>query len=125
MIGRLFDQLNPEVLDDLILKLDWLDLGRGEILCHQGEDGDSLYILITGRLRAIVGFGSNQEREVGEISPGETVGEMAMITGEPRTATIVALRDSCLVRLLKSDFDALIKRHPEVLLALSGALWLY
>lgn len=119
VIGNLFDQLDAAALDDLLQKLNWIELGRGEVLCKQGEAGESLFILITGRLRAIVGYNTKQEREVGEISPGETVGEMSMITGEPRTATIVALRESRLVSLLKSDFNALVKLHPEVLLSLS------
>lgn len=117
--SKFFNALNEAALDDLLKKLVWLELKRGEVLCKEGEAGDCLYLLLTGRLKALVEAGTSSEREVGEISQGESVGEMSLITGETRNATILAVRDSTLVKLVKPDFDQLVLQHPEVLLSLS------
>ncbi|WP_347157829.1 patatin-like phospholipase family protein [Pontibacter chitinilyticus] len=118
-LAHLFPNLEEHVLDDLLQKFRWRSLKRGEVLCREGDAGDSLYLLVSGRLKALIGADTPHERQVGEVSQGECVGEMALMTGEPRTATIQAARDCTLVQLLKSDFDTLISLHPQVVLSLS------
>ncbi|RNI21981.1 patatin-like phospholipase family protein [Rufibacter latericius] len=119
LICTQFSQLKEPVIDELLLKFSWVELNRGEILCHEGEVGDCVYLLVSGRLKAWVNFNTREAREVGEIAQGESVGEMALITGEARTATITAMRTCMLAKLLKSDFDDLVALHPEVAVTLS------
>ena len=73
-------------------------LEAGEVLFRQGDLGDSLYVVVTGRVRMLAGE-PGHEHALGELGPGELLGEMALLTGEPRAATIVAVRDSELYRL--------------------------
>lgn len=115
----LFHALNDEAHHKLMTKLKWVEMRGGDVLFRQGEEGDSLYILITGRLKALVNGNGEHEREVGEISQGECVGEMALITGEARSATICAIRDCMLVRLSKEDFQDLLAQHPEIAVSIS------
>ena len=89
----------------------WLALGRGELLCKQGDPGDQLYYLAGGRLRVAVRDGHGVERNVGEVVAGEYVGETSILTGEPRSASVYALRDSELLVLDKETFDALQSRE--------------
>lgn len=96
----------------------WLQLTAGETLMRQGEAGDALYLLVSGRLRVYIEDGDGQ-RVVREISRGEVVGEMSLITDEPRSATLVAIRDSVLVSLGKEDFAHLQAASPQVTLALA------
>ena len=96
----------------------WLPLSAGETLMRQGESGDSLYLLVSGRLRVYIER-DGQRRVVREISRGEVVGEMSLITEEPRSATLVAVRDSVLVSLGKEDFAHLQAISPAVSLALT------
>lgn len=96
----------------------WLPLAAGETLMRQGEPGDSLYLLVSGRLRVYIER-DGQRRVVREISRGEVVGEMSLITEEPRSATLVAIRDSVLVSLGKQDFEHLQAISPAVSLALT------
>ncbi|KAA3437046.1 patatin-like phospholipase family protein [Rufibacter hautae] len=119
LISARFPQLKEPVVEELLLKFNWVELNRGEVLCHEGEVGDCVYLLVSGRLKAWVDFNTRDAREVGEIAQGESVGEMALITGEARTATIVAMRTCMLAKLLKSDFDELVAHHPEVAVTLS------
>jgi CRP-like cAMP-binding protein len=93
----------------------WETLPRGAILMRQGESGDSLYFVVSGRLRV---FGLRDDGEqvgIGAVGPGETVGEMALLADEPRSATIEALADCELLRLSKAGFDRLISEHPKAM----------
>ncbi len=119
LIQAQFSHLQEPVLEELLLKFRWVEFPRGEILCREGEVGDCVYLLVSGRLKAWVDFNTPEARGVGEIAQGESVGEMALITGETRSATIVAMRTCMLAKLLKSDFDELVAHHPEVVVTLS------
>jgi NTE family protein len=73
-----------------------------------GDAGDSMYLVLAGRLRVFLPDGGGR-RAVGEMTRGQFIGEMSMYTDQPRTATLIAIRDSVLVRLDKSDFPALLE----------------
>jgi CRP-like cAMP-binding protein len=74
-----------------------------------------MYILISGRLLARITDEDGSQIVVGEITPGESVGEMAMFTGESRTADVVAVRDTALVKFSKAGFDRLMDKYPHVI----------
>ena len=118
----LFGQLTPEALADIGSAFRWLRIARGERLFAQGDRGDTLYLLVSGRLQVQVDSGLGQDKVVGEIVPGETVGEMALLTGETRSATVVALRDSVLEACDRPDFERLTTRYPGLLRHLSRFL---
>jgi predicted acylesterase/phospholipase RssA/CRP-like cAMP-binding protein len=91
----------------------WLDLERsftrvtveaGEVLFREGDVGDSLYAIVTGRVRMLVGE-PGAERAIRDLGPGELIGEMALLTGEPRTATVAAVRDTELYRLTADSVE--------------------
>ena len=85
----------------------------------QGEPGDSMYLSISGRLRAYVNDEEGVPRMVREMGRGQVVGEMSLYTDEPRSATVVAIRDSVLVRLAKPHFAELLASGSQVSLALT------
>jgi NTE family protein len=105
-------------IEALRAKLRWRQLAGGQTLMSQGEQGDALYLLVSGRLRVYVEE-DGQRRVLREIPRGEVVGEMALLTDAPRSATIVAIRDSVLVSLDKVDFAQLQSSIPSVTLALT------
>jgi len=119
ILPKLFGQLDEATLRDTVANIEWVHLKRGERLFRQGDRGDSLYIVISGRLRAVVESGSGTEQVVGEITPPESVGEMALFTGEDRSASIYAIRDSDLVKFSKSEFERLIERYPLALMQIT------
>jgi NTE family protein len=94
--------------------LQWVEVAAGETLIEQGADGDSAYLTISGRLRVYVAADGAPPRMVRELSRGEVIGEMSLYTGEPRSATVIAVRDSVLVRLGKEHFESLIISYPQV-----------
>src|SRR4051812_47598980 len=98
-VSPLFRELDPSALHELSLETSPVHLGGGETLLREGEAGDALYVVVSGRLSVIVGA-----TPIAEVGRGETVGEMALLTGAPRSATVLAVRDTVLLRLSKDSF---------------------
>jgi NTE family protein len=101
---------------------DLLAIPAGHILFEQGDKGDDLFILRSGSLGVYMPQPSGHLRLLALIRSGETAGEMAVISGEPRSATVIAIRDSELLRLSKEKFDQLIKGKPTLLEGLNHLL---
>jgi predicted acylesterase/phospholipase RssA/CRP-like cAMP-binding protein len=119
VLPRLFGSLDAALLEEMEGCLEWLHLGRGEILFHQGDPETGLCILLSGRLQAAVYQADGGVRIVGEVAPGETVGEMGLFTGEPRSAEVKAVRDSELVKLSPAAFRRLADRCPQAVMEIS------
>jgi len=102
--------------------LEWVEVAAGQTLMAQGEAGDAMYMSISGRLRAYVRDEDGVEHMVREMARGQIIGEMSLYTDEPRSATVVAIRDSVLVRLGKPQFLQLLQHSAQVGVALTRQL---
>jgi len=119
IIESYFDQeLHPQLLEQLETRV----LRGGEWLFRQGDAGDSLSFLVRGRLQAWVEpeDSNGQPRLLGEIVPGESVGEVGLLSGEPRSASIQAIRDSLLIHIDRRMFESLAERYPALVVKLAG-----
>jgi NTE family protein len=115
----LFRDLDQRLKDALIETIEWFALPGGTTLFEDGDTPDALYFVINGSLGAYQTTPDGFRRLVGRIASGETVGEMALISGKPRSATVVALRDTELARVPRSAFEQLMLSHPQGLLRIS------
>ena len=97
-----------------------LEIAGGDVLMSQGDAADCLYVVISGRLSARVDRADGTSYRAGHVGRGEVVGEMALITQEPRAATVVAERDTQLLRLPTAAFDRLVASNPASLRAIAG-----
>ncbi len=115
VLQKEFGGMDATTWETLAPRIRWLQMAAGEILCREGESADTMYVVLSGRLRA-----SRQtegvDRPLGEISRGETVGEMALLSGGIRTATVRAMRDCVLAGLDRAGFVALARFSPESVL---------
>jgi NTE family protein len=111
----LFHGLDGAALRAIADDLEWQSLPGGRVLFCEGEEADALYVLLSGLLGAYRQHGE-VERQIGLIEAGETVGEMALLSGQPRVGTVRALRDCELVRLSRAAFDRLAHAHPKATL---------
>ena len=93
----------------------YLTLEPGDVLLRHGERGDDVYFVLSGRLRAQ----TDATTILGEIGRGEPVGELAMFTGEARSATIVALRRTVVARISRDLIERAIAHRPEMALKLT------
>jgi len=98
----------------------WVEVSGGSVVYRQGDPGESFCLLLRGRLHVRLRDPEDGlERLIAEIAPGEAVGEIGLLTGNARSATVVAVRDSLLVQIDAATFDRLAERHPELLRRLS------
>lgn len=84
-----------------------------------GDPPDSIYLVLSGRLRAVASRAGGEQVVLGEIGRGEPIGEMGVVMQQPRSATIIALRDSVLLRLSAQDFTDLLQNWPRLGLPLA------
>jgi CRP-like cAMP-binding protein len=93
--------------------------GAGQTVVRQGQDGDSMFVVCQGRVRVTVG---ENGAEVATLGPGAYFGEMSLLTGDPRTATVAAMEDSVLLEITAPDFRRIALAHPEVVVRISQAV---
>jgi NTE family protein len=112
----LFAGMDAQALGDLADRMEWLALPGGAVLFAQNDLSDSLYILVHGRLAASKTDDEGRVRALGAVTPGECVGETGLIAAVARSATVIAMRDSELLRLSRDAFERLIAAHPQAML---------
>lgn len=117
----LFECLPTEQLDGMLEQAAVKYFGRGERLIDQGDQGDSMFVLLRGTARVMVANDGTSLR-VGSLRAGDCFGEMSLLTGEPRTATVQAERDCEVLEIEKSDMASLLQQSPECLEQLSSLL---
>ena len=115
--AELFSGLGADACRRLAADLVPHQVAAGEVVLREGEPAASLHLVRHGRLRVTV-----EGRTVGELGPGRTVGEFALLLGTPRTATVTALRDSDLLCLPAAAFHTATTRHPDLLRNLARSL---
>jgi branched-chain amino acid transport system substrate-binding protein len=86
----------------------------GETVVQQGEAGDSLFIIVEGVVGIYVQMEDGKSKEVARLGAGNFFGEMALLTGEERAATVIAIVELYLFELTKEDIAPLINEQPEV-----------
>ncbi|MFO1051795.1 MAG: mechanosensitive ion channel family protein [Planctomycetota bacterium] len=109
-----FFPLAPEELQALSRDAVLQDYGRGERVVHQGDPGDSLFLIQDGTAVVSVRDEHGAEREVARLSRGEFFGEMAVLTGEPRTASVTAVEDMHVLVVHKSTLQEMFERRPAL-----------
>ena len=111
----IFEALPAEELETIAQLLRERRLAEGETLCTQGEPGDALFIVTGGRIRLSTADPSGNEKVLTYFTDGQFFGEMALLTGAPRSATATAQTDSQVLVLHKQAFDQLLASHPQIM----------
>jgi predicted acylesterase/phospholipase RssA/CRP-like cAMP-binding protein len=118
VLGRAFlregETLDDAVFDDLLAELRWVHLHGKEVLFEEGAPSESLFVIASGRLRA-VGPDPSGKAFSRDLVAGEMFGEMGVISGDPRSMTVYAVRDSALTELPKAAVEGLMSRHPQLM----------
>jgi NTE family protein len=116
-----FSSDDVDLIEAIQSEAEFTDLQSGEVLFRQRDRSDDVYFLLSGRLRAYVEDGERRTM-LGEIGRGETVGELALFTGEPRSASIIALRDSALVKVTRQLVERALARSPQIALQMTRTI---
>lgn len=115
---RLISLLSPLVLH-IDAALEWMAVDAGQIIYQEGDTSDNLYIVIGGRLRSISEQADGGVEILAEYGQGESIGELDCITNTSRKSTLHAIRDSELVRIPMTLFNAISIRHPAITIQVS------
>ena len=110
-----FGGLDERVLQDLGRLLDLQFVPGGNIVYREGDPANTMFFLVSGRLRVSRRDKAGALQLYNEIRPGESVGEAGLILQQPRAADITALRDSTIAMLSRADFEKLLALHPLAL----------
>lgn len=119
---ELFAGLDPTELARFDVESNWVRLRGGDTLFEQGHPAHDMFVVVRGSLEVLVTARNGRTRLVDVLGPAASVGEMALLTDEPRSATVRAIRDSELVRIPKSEFLRLLAEHPGAAVELSRTL---
>ncbi|XP_051167047.1 neuropathy target esterase sws isoform X5 [Leptopilina boulardi] len=102
--------------------LDWLFLESGRAVYRQGDESDSTFIVLSGRLRSVITYENGKKECVAEYGKGDLVGIVEMVTQTPRSTTVMAVRDSELAKLPEGLFNVIKLRYPIVVTRLINLL---
>jgi predicted acylesterase/phospholipase RssA/CRP-like cAMP-binding protein len=123
VLPAMFGTLDATEMAALERQISWCTLRRGEVLFRKGDRGDAWYVVTSGRLAVVEPAHDGQpERLLSEVGHGEGIGEMALLTGQPRSATVYALRDAELARFPVELVTELVATRPQLTSAMLRGL---
>lgn len=111
----LFSGLSQEALESFVSELQLVHLASGEVLFHEGEPGDALYVIVEGEV--LVEAEGPPRVEMARLGAGAFIGEVALMTDQPRSATVAAIEDAELLRVDRATLKHVLAEHGEVLAA--------
>jgi CRP-like cAMP-binding protein len=118
----LFAGLDDQASHDLLAVMTPMRLERGDILFHEGEAGERLYVITEGKVKLGRTSSDGRENLLAILGPGEMFGELSLFDPGPRTATATAVAETQLVGLTNEAMHTYLARNPRVALTLLAAL---
>jgi len=114
----LFSELNDEEIESVQKLITYHDVAKKTVVLQEGEDGNSLFIIISGSVKISYYAPDGREVVLSLLEEGSYFGEMALLDQQPRSATVITLDDSRLAQIRRADFERLLLKQPKVALKL-------
>lgn len=111
----LFRDLPDGSLKSIATRLKRKRYPQGAVIFREGDAGDAMYVVESGQLEVTTGFGDS-ENPLAYLGPGSFVGEIALLLGQPRSATLKVVIDADLWELHKEDLEDLLAEYPSIAL---------
>ena len=112
--GRFFAAFPRPALDQLLSSTSVVSFAPGETIMREGEPGTAMFLIADGAVDVHTHDTAGKPLQLATLGPGEFFGEVAMLTGRPRTATIVASDRATVVEISHEDLESIMTRWPEV-----------
>jgi CRP/FNR family transcriptional regulator, cyclic AMP receptor protein len=119
---RLFDGMSKESLQVITRTLRARRFRRGEVLFHEGDPGDALFIVASGAVKVVVPSEDGEEAILATLRRGDFLGELALLDGAPRSASAIALEPTEALALPRDQFRVLVATEPAIRDALLASL---
>jgi CRP-like cAMP-binding protein len=110
----LFRELSPEAADALVQSMSEVHLGRGEVLFHEGDAGDAVYVVVEGKVKLGRTAPDGRENLLAILGPGQMFGELSLFDPGPRSATVTAVTDTVFLVLSHEGLQRWLLARPEV-----------
>lgn len=111
---KLFRGLSAEEFEQVVSKLSLRHYEEDTIVVREGDPGDSMFIVVRGEVRVLTKNAQQKEVVLANLGEGEFFGEVSLLTGRPRTATILTNVDSELLELTRDDYERIASKYPHV-----------
>ncbi|OJZ84457.1 hypothetical protein ASPFODRAFT_220227 [Aspergillus luchuensis CBS 106.47] len=118
-LAKRLTSLLPRLLLHIDFALEWVQVSAGQVIYHQGDESDAIYLALNGRLRSVHEGPNGKMTVVGEYGQGESVGELEVMTESTRPATLHAIRDTELAKFPRTLFNSLAQEHPGITIQVS------
>lgn len=118
----IFSDLNDSELDWLHNLMEERSFPGGEMILNQEDEGDSMFVIVRGRVKIFLMAEDGREVILSILKPGDFFGEMSLLDGKPRSASALALEPTELLVLKRGDFVGEIKRVPEISLKIMAEM---
>ena len=115
---EIFAHLTDEELELLRPALSVRVCSIGDVIMEEGSPGQELFVLLVGQAKAVIGFQEPTETVVNTLEPVDIFGEMALLTGEPRSATVVATDTCRFLTLDREGLETVLLDNPRICLTL-------
>lgn len=117
-----FSTCPDTVIDSIMERVSSVRLAKGDPLYRQGEPGESLTVVLEGRLKVVKTTADAKEVVLAFLGAGDIIGEMAVLDGNPRSASVIAMEPVDAVIIYRRDLVQVLKRDPDALMGLMTAI---
>lgn len=111
----IFEGLKREDLEKIAAKANRQHFPKDSILVYEGQQPDSLYIIVSGKCKVYVSDEEGRELTLNNMTPGDFFGELAIIDGSPRSATVEAMEKTTVLQITGRDFQEFLATTPDAL----------
>ena len=112
--SALFASFHEQALEEILTSTSLRSYQEGDIIVTEGERGSSLFLVVSGQVKVFTRGERGEHVPLAELGPGDFFGEVSVLTGKPRTATITAKTAVLAIELTKESVDRIGAEHPEV-----------
>ena len=112
--STLFSSFEREALVEIVASTELRSYDEGDIIVTEGEPGSSLFLIVGGRVKVFARTDDGGNLQLAELEPGDFFGEVSLLSGKLRTATITARTQVTAIELDRTSVDLIAENHPEV-----------
>src|SRR5918995_1979587 len=109
----IFSGLTREDIAKILGKMEECSFGAGTTIFSQGDRGDAFYFIQSGAVQVVVESMTGRSEAIALLGPHDWFGEMALLSGEPRSASIITVKETFLWKLSRDAWEDLIEKHPS------------
>jgi tetratricopeptide (TPR) repeat protein len=110
----LFENLDAVEREAVIREMELEEFDEGDVIITEGEPGTSMYIVASGEVKVFTKARAGESIYLAKLGAGDFFGEVSVLTGKPRTATITASQPAALLRLDKTKLDGILSSYPGI-----------